>query len=60
MNEHYIMSQQRPRENRPAAYFNTNMFYEPDAFLSHLQENGPAKLLSALQKEGFPLLYRHP
>jgi hypothetical protein len=57
MSNNYILSQQRPRENRPAAYFNTAMFNGTQAFLEHLQNNGPPQIKARIEQEGYPSLY---
>lgn len=58
MRHYYQQSRTRPRENRPAAYFDTNMFNDMPAFAQHLRENGPQNLKTRIDSEGIPALYR--
>jgi hypothetical protein len=57
MKDNYDRSRIRPRENRPAAYYNINMFNDMDAFPNHLRDNGPENLKIRMKKEGIPDLY---
>lgn len=58
MQENFEVSRQRPRENRPAAYFKTGMFYDTPALITHLQNDGPTQIKERIEREGHPALYR--
>lgn len=58
MSENYNESRSRPRENRPAAYFNTTMFNDTQAFIDHLNNNGPDHIKTRMKQDGYPGLYR--
>lgn len=57
MHDYYTQSRTRPRENRPAAYFNTAMFRDMDTFIEHLRDNGPQNIKDRMDAEGIPNLY---
>jgi len=58
MREYYRGSRIRPRENRPAAYYDINMFKGMTAFEEHLRDNGPEAMKTRLAAEGIPNLYQ--
>lgn len=50
---------QRPRENRPAAYFDPKMFRDSATLIDHVKSGGPQEIQSRMRAEGQPPLYRH-
>lgn len=51
-------TRQRPRENRPAAYFDVGAFRPIAGLPDHLAASDPAAELEALERLGWPALYR--
>ncbi len=58
MRDYYRLSRTRPRENRPAAYYDIAMFNNMSAFVEHLGNNGPLNIKARMEAEGIPNLYR--
>ena len=58
MRDYYRLSRTRPRENRPAAYYDIAMFSNISAFAEHLGNNGPLNIKARMEAEGIPNLYR--
>lgn len=60
MRDYFREITQRPRENRPAAYFDVRMFHGPDAFIDHVRKGEPNMLTERVRREGVPRLYAPP
>lgn len=58
MSEAFRETTQRPRENRPAAYYDVKMFGNVASLVDHLVNGGAAALKRRLKSEGLPALYR--
>jgi hypothetical protein len=54
----YLETRQRPRENRPAAYFDVGAFRSIDELPGHLAASDPADEVKQLNRFGWPDLYR--
>jgi len=57
MREHFQQITQRPRENRPAAYYDVRMFRRAAEFIDHVRAGQPAALTARLRRHGVPELY---
>lgn len=53
----FLQVTQRPRENRPAAYYDPKIFKGKAELADHIEHDGPRSLQRRLTKEGPPRLY---
>ena len=58
IHDHFRHIQQRPRETRDAAYYETAMFDDLGTFGEHIASGGHELLAQRLRDEGIPQLYR--
>lgn len=54
----FLETRQRPRENRPAAYFDVNAFRPIEELPGHLAASDPWQGVKDLARRGWPALYR--
>jgi hypothetical protein len=57
MRDHFQDLKQRPRENRPAAYFDVRMFKPGATFAEHINSGDHVALTERIREEGVPALY---